>query len=146
MIKYLALLLSFLFISCATPQTTPTIMEKTIDQSLCQKAEECTIKMVDSFNIKDLKDQADIEEMSCNILAFACTSKGSVVMLRIHIKGKIQGQCINSTISVEGGIEYDEKTDKCNIKVKSTTYDSLEECNENKSYKQASLYRSISCM
>lgn len=133
MYKYFIAFVSFVFISCASSKPITSIMEKVVDQSICQKQEECVIKMVESFNVKDLKNQSDIKEASCKILAFACTTKSSAVLLQIHLKGIVQGQCVDSSITVEGGIEYSTEKDTCTIKVKSTTYESLLECNNEKS-------------
>jgi len=126
------LVVIFLFGGCAAPKTQIIQANQVINQDLCDKAEICAEKMVAAFNIKDLKDQETITEASCKILAFACTAKEASIMMRIHIVGTIQEQCINATITVEGGIEYRVDTDTCQIRIKSTTYDALDSCDEEK--------------
>lgn len=94
-----------LFSGCAAPKQTiqpVSVLNPVINQDLCEKAEACTERMVKNFNLTDLKDHESIKEADCKILAFACTGKDTLVMLRIHLVGTLQGQCINTSITVEG--------------------------------------------
>ena len=134
-IMVIGLILSCFIITCAAQNSTfvsnpvkSNLILTQEDQDLCDKVEVCTKKMVENFNYQELRNSPDIKDLSCNIIGFVCNNKEAVVGLRVHIEGTFQGQCTNVTILIEGGIHYNPETDKCDIKVKSTTYEHLEEC------------------
>lgn len=109
-----------------------TLVEQAINKSACYQQEACVVRMVGKFNLTDLKKQPGIESASTQILAFQCTPKASIVVMRVSLKGQVQGQCLDASILIEGVIECNPTMGTCQITPRSSTYERLGECEDKK--------------